>query len=139
MRLLLPVFITLLSLIACDNKGNFDTLLSSDIVDFIQKEYKGSTICKAEYDENGLYEVEINHNRILKEVYFDTDAHWVYTTWDVRASDLSVAVREAVLEKYPGCRIDDVDAVERIDKSYYKIELDKGELEKTVYITPVED
>ena len=116
-----------MSLFACDNNGNFNSLLSSDVVDFIQKEYKGATIRSAEYDGNGLYEVEIRHDLHIKDVYFDANDNWVYTTWDVRVSDLPMAVEDAVSVKYPGYRINDADWIESTKESYYKVELEKGE------------
>ena len=70
-----------------------------------------------------------------KDIYFDKENYWVYTTWDVRTSDLPTVVKNAIEAQYPGYRIDDADNVESVDKSYYKVELDKGELEQTIYIS----
>lgn len=136
MRKLFPILIIMLSLTSCDNKGDFDSILDSSIIDFIQKEYKGATIRSAEYEDNGLYEVEIKHDSHIKDLYFDIDNNWVYTTWDVKKSDLPNVVKDAISEKYSGYRIDDIDFIENVEKSYYKIELEKGDLEQTVYISP---
>ena len=135
MKKIFPFIILLLTLIACDRNGTFASLIEPDIVDYIETEYRGATIHSTEYDNYGLYEVEIRHNSIIKEVYFDSDNNWVYTTWDVRVADLPAAVKDAIAEKYPGFRIDDVDFVERVGKSYYKVELEKGELEQTIYVS----
>lgn len=135
MKKIFPFIILLLTLIACDRNGTFASLIEPDIVDYIETEYRGATIHSTEYDNYGLYEVEIRHNSIIKEVYFDSDNNWVYTTWDVRVADLPAAVKDAITEKYPGFRIDDVDFVERVGKSYYKVELEKGELEQTIYVS----
>ena len=59
MKKLFPLIVVLLLLIACDNDGMYGSQLNSTIVEFIQKEYRGATIRSAEYDDNGLYEVEI--------------------------------------------------------------------------------
>lgn len=136
MRKLFPALILiLLSLIACDHYGKFDSILSSNIIDFIQKEYKGATIRNAEYEENGLYEVEIKHDSHIKDIYFDTEDNWIYTTWDVKVSNLPTAVRDAISAKYPGYRIDDADFIESVEKSYYKVDIEKGELEQTIFVS----
>ena len=135
MKKLYPLIIILLLLIACDHNKDFASLVNPTIADFIQKEYRGATIRNAEYDGNGLYEVEIRHDSHIKDVYFDKENYWVYTTWDVRTNDLPTVVKNAIEAQYPGYRIDDVDYVESVEKSYYKVELDKGELEQTIYIS----
>lgn len=135
MKKLLPLIIALSLLIACDNEGYYGSLLNSAIVEFIQREYRGATIRSAEYDDDGYYEVEIKHDSYIKDVYFDKDDNWVYTTWDVKVSSLPSAVRGVISERYPGYRIDDVDFVEYVDKSYYKVELERGELEQAIYIS----
>ena len=135
MRKLFPLIFALSLLVACDNDGYYGSQFNSTIAEFIQKEYSGATIRSAEYDDNGYYEVEIKHDSYIKDVYFDKDDNWAYTTWDLKASNLPAVVKDAISERYPGYRIDDVDFVERIDKSYYKVELEKGELEQTIYIS----
>lgn len=135
MRKLFPILIILFSFAACDNYGDFNSLLNQNIVEFIQKEYRDATIRSTEYDDQGLFEVEIRHDSHIKEVYFDYNDNWVYTTWDVRVSDLPSAVKAAVSAKYPGYRIDDADFYESVEKSYYRIEIERGEIEKTIYIT----
>ena len=135
MKKLFPLIIVLLLLIACDNDGLYSSQLNSTIVEFIQKEYRGATIRSAEYDDNGFYEVEIKHDSRIKELYFDTSNNWVYTTWDVKISDIPQAIKNAISTQYPGYRIDDADYIERVEKSYYKIELEKGELEQTIFVS----
>lgn len=135
MRKLFSLIFALSLLVACDNDGYYGSLLNSTIAEFIQKEYRGATIRSAEYDDFGYYEVEIKHDSYVKDVYFDKDDNWLYTAWDLKVSNLPAAVKEVVSERYPGYRIDDVDFIERIDKSYYKVELEKGELEQTIYIS----
>lgn len=135
MRKLIPLIIALSLLIACDDDRIYGSLLNSTIAEFIQKEYSGATIRSAEYDDYGYYEVEIKHDSYIKDVYFDYDDNWVYTTWDVKVTNLPSVVKNAISERYPGYRIDDVDFVERVDKSYYKVELERGELEQTIYIS----
>ncbi len=132
MKRVFSVLIVAISLLACDNH---DVLLSSSIIDFIQKEYSGATIRNAEYDDDGFYEVEIRHNSYIKDVHFDKKDNWVYTTWDVRVSNLPEGVKSAVSKKYPGYRIDDVDFIESPEKSYYRIEIENGGLEQTIYVS----
>lgn len=135
MKKLFPLIVVLLLLIACDNDGMYGSQLNSTIVEFIQKEYRGATIRSAEYDDNGLYEVEIKHDSRIKELYFGTNNNWVYTTWNVKISDIPPTIKNAISARYPGYRIDDADYIESVEKSYYKIELEKGELEQTIFVS----
>lgn len=135
MKKLFPLIVVLLLLIACDNDGMYGSQLNSTIVEFIQKEYRGAIIRSAEYDDNGLYEVEIKHDSRIKELYFGTNNNWVYTTWNVKISDIPPTIKNAISARYPGYRIDDADYIESVEKSYYKIELEKGELEQTIFVS----
>ena len=135
MKKLFPLIVVLLLLIACDNDGMYGSQLNSTIVEFIQKEYRGATIRSAEYDDNGLYEVEIKHDSRIKELYFGTNNNWVYTTWNVKISDIPPTIKNAISARYPGYRIDDADYIESVEESYYKIELEKGELEQTIFVS----
>lgn len=135
MKKLFPLIVVLLLLIACNNDGMYGSQLNSTIVEFIQKEYRGATIRSAEYDDNGLYEVEIKHDSRIKELYFGTNNNWVYTTWNVKISDIPPTIKNAISARYPGYRIDDADYIESVEKSYYKIELEKGELEQTIFVS----
>lgn len=135
MKTILSLTATLVLLIACDHYGNYASLLNPTVAEFIQNEYPGASIRSVEYDDNGLCEVEIKHESIVKDVYFDVEHRWVYTTWDVRNIKLPSAVKDAVAAKYPGFWIDDADFIVRADKSYYKIDLERGEMEHTVYVS----
>jgi hypothetical protein len=134
MKKLFPIIILLLSVIACDNDRGFP--IDDTLLDFIKKEYRGATVRDAEYSDNGLFEVEIRHDSRVKDVYFDSDNNWVYTTWDVNVLSLPAAVKNAVEQSYPGYRIDDADYVQRPEGDLYKLEIESGELEKTVYALP---
>ncbi len=134
MKKLFPIIILLLSVIACENDNRFP--INDTILDFIKKEYRGATIRDVEYSDNGLFEVEIRHDSQVKDVYFDSNDNWVYTIWDVSVLALPSAVKNAVEQSYPGYRIDDADYVQRPDGNLYKLEIEHGELEKTVYALP---
>ena len=134
MKKLFPIIILLLSVIACDDDNRFP--VNDTVIDFINKEYRGAVIREAEYNDNGLLEVEIRHDSRIKDVYFDSDDNWVYTSWDVSVLALPAAVMNAVEQAYPGYRIDDADYVQRSEGPLYKLEIEKGELEKTVYALP---
>lgn len=134
MKKLFPIIILLLAVVACDNDYKYP--IDESILDFISKEYRGASIREAEYSDNGLFEVEIRHDSHIKDVYFDQNDEWVYTIWDVKVLNLPDAVKSGVEKAYPGYRIDDADFVQRADGEFYKLEIEKGEFEKTVYALP---
>lgn len=57
-------------------------------------------------------EVSIWDENKEKDVYFDSKKTWVGTSWDVRASELPQAVKQAVNARYPGFTIDDAEYVQ---------------------------
>ena len=133
MKKLLPIlFISLFALLACEEEN---IAINNDIRNFIEQKYEGATILYAEKDFNGEIDVEIIHNNIKKEVKFNRKNSWINTTWDVAINELPGAARESILDKYPEYRIDDVDYVETPTGYHYKVELEKGEREKIVFVT----
>lgn len=135
MKKLFPIIMLLFSIVACDNYDNLRFSVSESILEFINEEYRGATIRETEYTDNGLFEVEIRHDSHTKDVYFDKNDNWVYSSWDVRVSSLPAAVKSAVEAAYPGYRIDDADFIERHEGSYYRLEIEKGGIEKSLKIT----
>lgn len=131
-KLILPLLM-IFALISCNE--NVGTHLNANIKAFIEEHYSGARILSAEYDDKGLFEVEIRHKLIIKDVYFDYKNEWVYTSWDVRPADVSDVVKNVVAQKYPGYRIDNADYIQRSSGDYYVLELEKGEFDADVTIT----
>lgn len=109
--------------------------LNNAIRNFIEVKYPGATIRGAELDNAGLLEVEFVHNSLVKDAYFNSSNEWVYTEWDVLVSNLPAAVTDAVAAEYPGYNIDDADYVETADSYYYKLDIEKGNYERWLYVT----
>lgn len=133
MKKILPLIVLLLSVVACDNR--LDYPLNDNISDFIKSEYRGARVLDSEYTDNGLFEVEIMHNSVVKDVYFNTDDEWVYSTWDVKASSLPGAVKEYLKKEYPGYLVDDAEVLYCVSGVFYKVELKKNGAGFTVYVT----
>ena len=133
MRKLLPIlFISLAALWACDEEN---IVVNNDIKSFIEQKYEGARILYAEQEFNGEIDVEIIHNNTKKEVKFNRKNNWISTTWDVAINDLPYAARESVINRYPDYRIDDVDYIETPSGDRYKVEMEKGEWDKTLFVT----
>jgi hypothetical protein len=133
MRKLLPIlFISLAALWACDEEN---IVVNNDIRNFIEQKYEGARILYAEQEFNGEIDVEIIHNNIKKEVKFNRKDKWISTTWDVSISELPDAAKESINIQYPEYRIEDVDYVEKPDGNCYKVEIERGEWDRTVFVT----
>ena len=133
MKKLLPIlFISLLALWACDEEN---IPVNNEIKSFIEQKYEGAKILYAEKDFNGETDVEIIHDNKSKEVKFNRKNSWISTTWDVAINDLPDAARESVINRYPDYRIDDVDYIETPSGDRYKVEMEKGEWDKTLFVT----
>ena len=61
---------------------------------------------------------------------------WISTTWDVPVNLLPDVVRERVQDSYPEYRIDDADYVETPAGDRYKLEIERGEWDRTIFVTP---
>ena len=138
MKKLFPIILfSLFALVACsDDDDNSNVPLNNAVTEFISTRYEGAKIRSSEYENNGLLEVEILHDGKVKDVYFNSQSNWVYTTWDVRRADIPQPVLNAVTEAYPDYRVDEADFVERETISYYAVELDKGNVSIMAYVSP---
>ena len=133
MKKLLPIlFISLLALWACDEEN---IPVNNEIKSFIEQKYEGAKILYAEKDFNGETDVEIIHDNKSKEVKFNRKNSWISTTWDITIDQLPDAARNIILEQYPEYRIDDVDYVEKPSGDCYKVEIEKGEWDRTLFVT----
>ena len=133
MRKLLPIlFVSLAALWACDEEN---IVVNNDIKSFIEQKYEGARILYAEQEFNGEIDVEIIHDNTKKEVKFNRNNNWISTTWDLPISQPPDAAKNSILGQYPEYRIDDVDYVEKPSGDCYKVEIEKGEWDKTVFVT----
>ncbi len=125
------------SLVACSDDDDDNRVPTpSAVKQFIYSAYPGADIRHSEYERGGMLEVEIMHDSRIKDVYFDSSNTWVYTEWDISLSKLPEHVRSAVLAAYPDYRIDDVNYEQWPEGEYYEVEIDRGNFERYVYVTP---
>lgn len=95
--------------------------------------YPGATVL--EYDREGAYlEIDIRHNGIHKEVFFDNSNNWVSTEWDISVPDVPAVVMDAVkASQYASYKVDDVEIRETPQGQFFVFELESGD--KEVYLT----
>ena len=98
--------------------------------------YANARILDVDYDD-GMVEVEIQHDKKDKEVLFTRTCEWISTSWDVARRNVPDVVMQALQQKYPNARIDDIDFIEMPQGSYYRFEIElRGDHDEYVYITP---
>lgn len=139
MKKLIPIILFVLTagfFTACDDDDDKKVAVNEAVKSFIEQKYNGATIRGAEYDRDGLLEVEFLHDNHIKDAYFNSANKWLYTEWDVAIASLPQAVTDAVSKAYPDFRIDDADFVETENNTYYEIEIDKGGIEQWIFVTP---
>lgn len=122
--------------VACDSDDDKSISVNQTIRSYIENKYPGAEIRRAEHSDRGLIEVEFLHDMLLKEAYFTSDNEWEYTEWDVALSNLPKAVSDAASEAYPDYRIDDADYYETSSGNYYKLDIEKGNYERRLIVTP---
>lgn len=115
--------------------------LTEAIKNFIYKNYSNALIMEVdiENDRNDKYygytEVDIIHNRIHKEILFDSNGNWYSTSWEVHKNELPETVRNVIEKQYKEYNLDDAEYIEKAnDTKYYRIDLELGETDLTVNI-----
>lgn len=119
------------------NQGGSDYLPSVTVDDFqafLDEHYPGARIIEVDREANG-YEVDIVHDGRGKEVMFDLDGAWMFSTWDLWMNEVPEVVKAAAQAQYPDYRLDDAEYVETSTVSYYLIEMEQGEREVKVKVT----
>lgn len=110
--------------------------LAQSIRDKITLKFPQATIIEAD-EENGMLEVDILDKGLKKEVLFSPQNEWISTTWEIRKSEIPATV-SAILDEapYKDYQVDDIHFVETPGKAYYWLELEKGNSELKLAITP---
>ena len=80
--------------------------------------------------------MEIFHDGREKNIYFNGGEEWVWSEWDVRLQELPQAVSDAVSAQYPDYRIDDCEYTESPQGEWYRIEIERGDREIELRISP---
>lgn len=100
------------------------------VEDAIQKvldeKYPNAVVVEKDYDD-GLLELEIRHNGIEKDVYFNGKNEWIRTEYELSESNLPEKIKEFLNQN--GYRFDDSEVVENASGTIYEIEAEsnKGE------------
>lgn len=103
--------------------------------DFVSTRYVDSRILDVEVDD-GCIEIDILDGSIHKEVTFDMNGEWLFTSYDILVRDLPVAITQAIsASSYSDYLIDDAEFIEAPSGDYYLVEVEKGEREATLRIT----
>lgn len=137
MKKLFPIilFALIAGITACDDDDDKKVAVNEAVKSFIEQRYEGATIREAEYDRDGLLDVEFLHDGLVKDAYFNSANVWLYTEWDIALASLPKVVTDAVAQAYPDFRIEEADFIETENNSYYEIEIDKGGVEQWVFVT----
>ena len=117
----------LLKAVPDDDNDNFQpTVVPQAITDAINEMYPGATVLEFDSEKTG-FEVDILHNNIYKDVYFNTGNEWLYTEWDIKEVNLPAIIMNAYkASDYKDYRIDDIDVIENPAGTSYVLELEKG-------------
>lgn len=99
----------------------------------IDTRYPGAVILDMD-TEKGIIEIDIRHENISKEVHFNSQNEWLYTSWDVKRADVPATVLNTITQNYANYTIDDIDYEERANGSnVYVFELEQGN--KEIHVT----
>lgn len=117
-----------------DYENHLPETATTEITSFIEERYPQSRIVEIEREKSKI-EVDIIHNNLSKEVIFNNDKQWLYTSWDVRVRELPQAVSSILnTPQYIGYHIDDAEYIETAQGDYYLLELEKGDRDVNVKV-----
>ena len=118
-----------------DNSHFQPTTIPQAITDAINEMYAGATIVDFDQEKNG-FEVDILHNSIYKDVYFNAANEWISTEWDITEDKVPAIVMNALkASDYKNYRIEDIDQIEEPAGTFYLFELEQGDNDVEVTIS----
>ncbi len=83
-----------------------------------------------------VYEADFELSNTDYKAYYDAQGNLLMYSIDISRSQVPEAVKTAVKTKYPNYRIDDADKIIQGTQTFYKLELEQGEMEiKAVFKT----
>ncbi|WP_075556452.1 PepSY-like domain-containing protein [Parabacteroides timonensis] len=118
-----------------DNSHFQPTTIPQAITDAINEMYAGATIVDFDQEKNG-FEVDILHNSVYKDIYFNAANEWVSTEWDITEDKVPAIVMNALkASDYKNYRIEDIDQIEKPAGTFYLFELEQGDNDVEVTIS----
>lgn len=118
-----------------DNSHFQPTTIPQAITDAIDEMYAGATVVDFDKEKNG-FEVDILHNSIYKDVYFNAANEWISTEWDITEDKVPAIVMNALkASDYKNYRIEDIDQIEKPAGTFYLFELEQGDNDVEVTIS----
>lgn len=105
---------------------------NSSIQAVIDERYPGAII-KEKGNDDGLTEIEIYHDGIEKDVYFNGKNEWVRTEYEISYGKLPESVKNYIAANYSNPD-NEADAVETPKEEWFEIEAHKGNSEYKVLI-----
>ncbi|WP_288207708.1 PepSY-like domain-containing protein [uncultured Parabacteroides sp.] len=118
-----------------DNSHFQPTTIPQAITDAINEMYAGATVVDFDKEKNG-FEVDILHNSVYKDVYFNAANEWVSTEWDITEDKVPAIVMNALkASDYKNYRIEDINQIEKPAGTFYLFELEQGDNDVEVTIS----
>lgn len=118
------------------NKPGYNKELPTEVSAFIAEKYAGATVLKFKYEHRG-YEVEIQHEGLVKELFFDAKGAWICSEWELARTQLPEAVTAAIAaSEYASYKIDEVEYFESPSEAYYVVEFKARKHDITVCFAP---
>lgn len=108
---------------------------ATGIDNYLKTNFPNARILEIDY-EDGMTEVEILDDRMVRELLFDRTGNWLYTKTEMNRYSVPAGVMQ-VLEssEYATYYIDDIDYYQTAEKNYYRFELESVRGDVKVEIT----
>lgn len=130
--IILGVFTSVIMLTACGQKENVPEQVK------IAFEQKFPNASRIDWDKETVNEWEVEFKMDSKEysANFDEQGNWKKTEYKIGKSDIPSAVKATLDKEFKDYKIDSSEIEETVNGKTYEFELEKGELDIDVVISP---
>lgn len=102
------------------------------IQNVLDEKYPKAVVLEKDYDD-GLLELEIRHDGVEKDVYFNGRNEWVRTEYELTEAQLPEKISNFISDNYSGFRVEDAGVVELPSGMTYEVEIESGNREYKLF------
>lgn len=129
------------SLQSCDKEDDVDIMATPELQAAFAAKFPDVETIYVQWEWNkreNAYEASFYADRHEMSAWFSRNYAWLRTETDYNRpySEVPPVVIEAAAAAQPGCRLEDIDGVETADDFYYRVEMERGERDIYLNISP---
>lgn len=126
---------------SCDDDDDKDIVATPELQAAFTAQFPNVDVNYVKWEWNGrenAYEADFYEDRYEKSAWFSQSYEWMMTETDYNPpySEVPQVVQDAAQAAHPDYRLDDIDGIETPGDMYYRVEMEKGERDIYLNISP---